>query len=155
VALADFQFAVEAGTGVAGEQGVAGVETLDREQVPGTVQALDMAGAHGSVPSDLAEGQNLARAPVLGGGEYRDVDLDLGPVGRIRDDPGSHLACRAVALVAVAMAVNQASRRVMEKAGLRLARTFRQPWPHLAGGDQIEVVRYVLNKADWQQDQQP
>ena len=29
----------------------------------------------------------LARAPVLGGSEHRDVDLDLGPVGRVRDYP--------------------------------------------------------------------
>ena len=59
-------------------------------------------------------------------------------------------------VVAEAMAVNTASRRVMEKAGLRLVRTFRQPWPYPAGGDQIEVVRYVLDKTDWQQqDQQP
>jgi RimJ/RimL family protein N-acetyltransferase len=52
-------------------------------------------------------------------------------------------------VVAEAMAVNQASRRVMEKAGLKLVRTFCQPWPYPADGDQIEVVRYVLDKADW------
>ena len=33
-------------------------------------------------------------------------------------------------VVAEAMAVNQASRRVMEKAGLKLVRTFHQPWPY-------------------------
>ena len=33
-------------------------------------------------------------------------------------------------VVAQAMAVNQASRRVMEKAGLKLVRTFHQPWPY-------------------------
>ena len=33
-------------------------------------------------------------------------------------------------VVAQAMAVHQASRRVMEKAGLKLVRTFHQPWPH-------------------------
>lgn len=32
-------------------------------------------------------------------------------------------------VVAEAMAVNMASRRVMEKAGLKLVRTFHQPWP--------------------------
>jgi RimJ/RimL family protein N-acetyltransferase len=57
-------------------------------------------------------------------------------------------------VVAEAMAVNQASRRVMEKAGLKLVQTFCQPWPYSAGGDQVEVVRYVLDKADWQQEDQ-
>jgi len=33
-------------------------------------------------------------------------------------------------VVAGTMAVNIASRRVMEKAGLRLVRTFHQPWPY-------------------------
>jgi RimJ/RimL family protein N-acetyltransferase len=33
-------------------------------------------------------------------------------------------------VTAEAMAVNQASRRVMEKAGLKLVRTFHQPWPY-------------------------
>jgi RimJ/RimL family protein N-acetyltransferase len=33
-------------------------------------------------------------------------------------------------VVAEAMAVNTASRRVMEKSGLKLVRTFHQPWPY-------------------------
>jgi RimJ/RimL family protein N-acetyltransferase len=54
-------------------------------------------------------------------------------------------------VVAEAMAVNQASRRAMEKAGLRLVRTFHQPWPYRIEGDQFGDVEYVLDKAGWQQ----
>jgi RimJ/RimL family protein N-acetyltransferase len=57
-------------------------------------------------------------------------------------------------VVAEAMAVNTASRRVMEKAGLTLVRTFHQPWPYPIEGDQAGVVAYALDKAGWpQQDQ--
>jgi hypothetical protein len=57
------------------------------------------------------------------------------------------------------LTVNQASRRVMEKAGLKLVQTFCQPWPYPADGDQIEVVRevvrYVLDKAGHRHHHQP
>jgi RimJ/RimL family protein N-acetyltransferase len=56
-------------------------------------------------------------------------------------------------VVAQAMAVNTASRRVMEKAGLKLVRTFHQPWPYPMEGDQFGDVEYALDKADWQHDQ--
>lgn len=56
-------------------------------------------------------------------------------------------------VVAEAMAVNVASRRVMEKAGLTLVRTFYQPWPYPVEGDQFGVVEYALDKAGWQQGQ--
>jgi RimJ/RimL family protein N-acetyltransferase len=52
-------------------------------------------------------------------------------------------------VVAEAMAVNQASRRVMEKAGLSLVRTFHQPWPYPIDGDEFGVVEYALDKAGW------
>jgi RimJ/RimL family protein N-acetyltransferase len=55
-------------------------------------------------------------------------------------------------VTAEALAVNMASRRVMEKAGLRLVRTFRQPWPHPVDGDQHEIVEYALDKTGWQQE---
>jgi RimJ/RimL family protein N-acetyltransferase len=53
-------------------------------------------------------------------------------------------------VTAEAMAANVASRRVMEKAGLTLVRTFRQSWPGLAGAEEMEVVEYALQKADWE-----
>jgi RimJ/RimL family protein N-acetyltransferase len=56
-------------------------------------------------------------------------------------------------VVAQAMVVNTASRRVMEKAGLKLVRTFHQPWPYPMEGDQFGDVEYALDKADWQHDQ--
>ena len=55
-------------------------------------------------------------------------------------------------VVAGAMAVNQASRRVMEKAGLTLVRTFHQPWPYPIDGDEFGAVEYALDKTGWQQD---
>ena len=54
-------------------------------------------------------------------------------------------------VTAEAMAVNQASRRVMEKAGLKLVRTFHQPWPYPIDGDQFGDVEYALDKTGWQQ----
>jgi RimJ/RimL family protein N-acetyltransferase len=55
-------------------------------------------------------------------------------------------------VTAEAMAVNQASRRVMEKAGLKLVRTFHQPWPYPIDGGQSGDVEYALDKTGWQQD---
>ena len=55
-------------------------------------------------------------------------------------------------VTAEAMAVNQASRRVMEKAGLTLVRTFHQPWPYPIDGDQFGDVEYALDKDQWQRD---
>jgi len=53
---------------------------------------------------------------------------------------------------AEAMAVNMASRRVMEKAGLKLVRTFHQPSPYPIAGGQFGDVEYALDKAGWQQE---
>ena len=57
-------------------------------------------------------------------------------------------------VVAEAMAVNMASRRVMEKAGLTLVRAFRQSWPYAIDGDELGDVEYALLKADWEQQEQ-
>ncbi len=54
-------------------------------------------------------------------------------------------------VVASTDAAHTASRRVMEKAGLTLARTFRSPWPELPNGPEQEAVEYALLKADWEQ----
>ena len=54
-------------------------------------------------------------------------------------------------VVAQTMAANAASRRVMEKAGLTLVRTFHQPWPYPREGDQFGDVEYALDRAGWQQ----
>jgi len=56
-------------------------------------------------------------------------------------------------VVAETMAVNAASRRVMEKAGLRYVRTFHQEWPDRIEGDEHGDVEYALTKADLDQRQ--
>ena len=54
-------------------------------------------------------------------------------------------------VTAEAMAANTASRRVMEKAGLRLVRSYRMPWPDSGNGEEIDAVEYALDKTDWHQ----
>jgi RimJ/RimL family protein N-acetyltransferase len=56
-------------------------------------------------------------------------------------------------VVAETMAVNTASRRVMEKAGLRYVRTFHQEWPEHIEGSEHGDVEYALTKADWERQQ--
>lgn len=50
------------------------------------------------------------------------------------------------------MVVNTASRRVMEKSGLRLVRTFHQPWPDPIPGDEHGDVEYALTREEWERD---
>jgi len=57
-------------------------------------------------------------------------------------------------VVAETMAVNLASRRVMEKAGLTLVRSFHQPWPYTIEGHDQGDVEYALTKADWERENQ-
>lgn len=52
-------------------------------------------------------------------------------------------------VVAQCMAVHVASRRVMEKAGLRLVRTFHQDWPVRIDGDEDGDVEYALMREEW------
>jgi RimJ/RimL family protein N-acetyltransferase len=52
-------------------------------------------------------------------------------------------------VVAETMAVNAASRRVMEKSGLTYVRTFHQEWPERIEGEEHGDVEYALTKADW------
>jgi RimJ/RimL family protein N-acetyltransferase len=53
-------------------------------------------------------------------------------------------------VVAQTMAVNTASRRVMEKAGLTHARTLREEWPDPIEGAEHGEVEYELTKAAWE-----
>jgi RimJ/RimL family protein N-acetyltransferase len=48
------------------------------------------------------------------------------------------------------MAVNLGSRRVMEKSGLTLVRTYHQDWPDVIEGSEHGEVEYALTKADWE-----
>ena len=58
-------------------------------------------------------------------------------------------------IVATTMAVNLASRRVLEKAGLTLTRTLHADWPqHLDGAEHGDVV-YELTRCQWLTAHQP
>lgn len=50
------------------------------------------------------------------------------------------------------MAVNVASRRVMEKAGLRYVRLFHQEWPYKIPGDEHGDVEYAVTRQEWEDD---
>jgi len=51
---------------------------------------------------------------------------------------------------ATTMVVNVASRRVMEKSGLRYVRTFHQPWPYPIEGEEHGDVEYGLLRSEWE-----
>jgi RimJ/RimL family protein N-acetyltransferase len=53
-------------------------------------------------------------------------------------------------VVAETMVVHAASRRVMEKAGLTLVRTFHADWPYPIEGDELGDVEYALDRAEWE-----
>jgi hypothetical protein len=50
------------------------------------------------------------------------------------------------------MAVNHASRRVMEKAGLEYVRTFHLEWEDPLPGTEYGEVEYALTRDDWRRD---
>jgi RimJ/RimL family protein N-acetyltransferase len=52
-------------------------------------------------------------------------------------------------VLAETMAVHAASRRVMEKAGLRLVRAFRADWPYPIPGDEEGDVEYAVERDEW------
>ncbi len=52
-------------------------------------------------------------------------------------------------VVATTMAVNTGSRRVMEKAGLRYARTVYLDWPEPLDGNEHGDVEYRLLREEW------
>jgi len=53
-------------------------------------------------------------------------------------------------VVAETMTVHAASRRVMEKAGLRLVRNFTADWPVRIPGDEHGDVEYALDRTEWE-----
>jgi RimJ/RimL family protein N-acetyltransferase len=52
-------------------------------------------------------------------------------------------------IVATTMAVNTASRRVLEKAGLKYTRTVYLDWPEPLPGNEHGDVEYQLDRSDW------
>jgi len=55
-----------------------------------------------------------------------------------------------VRVVAETLAVHVASRRVMEKAGLRHIRTYPTEWPVHLPGDEYGDVEYAITRAEWE-----
>ncbi len=58
-------------------------------------------------------------------------------------------------VVATTMTVNVASRRVLEKAGLSVVRTFYAQWPTYIEGAEHGDVEYALSRQAWQASYQP
>lgn len=50
---------------------------------------------------------------------------------------------------AYTMVVNGASRRVMEKAGLKFQRVVHREWPKYVEGDELGETEYALTRAEW------
>jgi RimJ/RimL family protein N-acetyltransferase len=53
-------------------------------------------------------------------------------------------------VVAFTMAINTASRRVMEKSGMRFVRSFVADWPLSIPGDEHGDVEYALTRSEWE-----
>lgn len=58
--------------------------------------------------------------------------------------------CGASRVRAETMAVHAASRRVMEKAGMRLVRSFHADWPVRIPGDEQGDVEYAITREEWE-----
>jgi RimJ/RimL family protein N-acetyltransferase len=55
-------------------------------------------------------------------------------------------------VVAFTMVVHVASRRVLEKSGLRFVRIFHQPWPDYIEGEEEGDVEYALLRSEWEEE---
>ena len=58
--------------------------------------------------------------------------------------------CGARRIVAFTMAAHGASRRVMDKVGLRYVRTFKADWPVRIPGDEQGDVEYAITREEWE-----
>jgi GNAT acetyltransferase-like protein len=83
-------------------------------------------------------------------------DLTVGPPLRCRERPSAITAFRRAftelgvsRIVATTMAVNTASRRVLEKAGLTCTRTVHLDWPEPLPGNEHGDVEYQLDRSAW------
>lgn len=54
-------------------------------------------------------------------------------------------------VVAYTLVVHAASRRVLENAGLRVARIFKADWPYAIEGDEHGDVEYALTRSEWEE----
>ena len=58
----------------------------------------------------------------------------------------------ATRVFAYALAIHAASRRVMEKSGLRFVRLFHHDWPYKIPGDEHGDVEYAITRDEWERD---
>jgi RimJ/RimL family protein N-acetyltransferase len=56
---------------------------------------------------------------------------------------------------AYGLAIHAASRRVMEKSGLRFIRLFHGDWPYKIPGDEQGDVEYAITRDEWERDRPP
>lgn len=63
--------------------------------------------------------------------------------------------CSAARVVAETLTVHTASRRVMEKSGMTLVRTFHADWPYPIPGDEQGDVEYAITREQWTELQTP
>lgn len=93
-------------------------------------------------PDDEPELGYRLRREAWGRGLATEASREL-----VDDAFANHGASR---VVAETMVVNGASRRVMEKVGMRLVRTFHADWPHPIPGDEHGDVEYAITRAEWE-----
>ena len=144
-------------------------EVVERELLPALVQDYDRfagLGRWAAVERSTGEfvGWFALRPPDGGSGEEAELGYRLRKVawGKGYATEGSRaLVDKAFAELGVrrvfaeTMAVNTASRRVLEKAGLRLVRTFHLTWDDPIEGTEQGEVEYELRRADWKSQQAP
>lgn len=58
-------------------------------------------------------------------------------------------------VVAETMVVHGASRRVMEKIGMKVVRVFRADWPYRIPGDEFGDVEYAVGRDEWRRPMAP
>ena len=139
-------------------------EVVERELLPALLEDYDRFASFGRWAAvECATGEFVGwfalRPPDAGSGD----DVELGyrlrrsAWGKGYATEGSRaLVDRAFAeagverVYAETMAVNAASRRVLEKAGLRHVRTFHLTWEDPIEGTEQGEVEYELLKADWE-----
>jgi RimJ/RimL family protein N-acetyltransferase len=98
--------------------------------------------AEGSGPGEVELGYRLRRS-AWGKGYATECSRALIEKGFVE------LGVRRV--WASTMVVNVASRRVMDKAGLKFVRAFHQPWPDRIEGEEQGDVEYALLRSEWEQ----
>lgn len=137
---------------------------IEREILPGLLRAYERFPQFGRWAAiEAATGESLGwfalRVPDGGGGEEVELGYRLrrSAWGRGYATEGARaLIDKAFAELGVqrvyaeAMAVNTASRRVLEKAGLSLVRTFHVSWADPIAGVEYGEVEYDIRRDDWE-----